>query len=103
MRKEKLAVEVILDLSIIEKRYEGMPPGNASTAGVKKVVFFPVGFRTEGPPGSCKQRGSREAPAAIRQILEIQLAVVRIPRRLQRANRVETFYKVIPAGTVRRH
>src|SRR5437879_12175792 len=77
-----------------------MPSGNAATAGVKDVVFFPVRFRTEGPPGSRKQGRSSEAPAAIRQILEIQLAVVRIPRRLQRANRVEALYELIPAGAV---
>src|SRR5438128_11872089 len=77
-----------------------MPSGNAAIAGVKDVVFFPVRFRTEGPPRSRKQCRSSEAPAAIRQILEIQLAVVRIPRRLQRANRVEALYELIPAGAV---
>src|SRR6267143_850490 len=80
-----------------------MPSGNASTARVKDVVFFPIGFRTEGSPGSCIQRWANAAPAAIRQILEIQLAVVRIPRRLQRANRVEALYALITAGAVCRH
>src|ERR1700687_4413555 len=100
---QRFAVDEILHLSTRDLGYECMPPGNASSAGVKDVVFFPIRFRTESPPGSCKQRRSSEAPAAIRQILEIQLAVVRIPRGLQRANRVEALYELIPAGTIRRH
>src|SRR5258708_9370592 len=80
-----------------------MPSGNASAARVKDVVFFPIRFRTESSPGSCIQRWANAAPAPIWQILEIQLAVVRIPRRLQRANRVEALYQLISAGAVCRH
>src|SRR5437773_342228 len=80
-----------------------MPTGNASIAGVKDVVLFPIRFRTEGSPGSRKKRRSRTTPAAIRQIFEIQFAVVRIHRRLQRANRVEALYEFISAGAVSRN
>src|SRR6266404_6739337 len=100
---QRLAVDEILHLSARDLSYECMPPGNTSTAGVKDIIFFPIGFRTEGPPGSCIQRRASDAPAPIRQILEIQLAVVRIHRRFQRANRVEALYELIPAGPVCRH
>src|SRR6266568_9692856 len=69
MLGQRFAVDKILHLSVRDLSYQCMPPGNASTAGVKDVVFFPIRFRTEGSPGSYKQRGSCEAPAAIRQIL----------------------------------
>src|SRR5260370_30523436 len=100
---QRFAVDEIPYLSTRDLSYECMPPGNASIAGVKDVVFFPIGFRTEGPPGSCIQCRANAAPAPIWQILEIQLAVARVHRRLQRANRVEALYKLIPTGAVRRH
>src|SRR5207244_3205431 len=80
-----------------------MPPGNAAIARAKDVVLFPIRLRTEGPPGSRKQRRPGAAPAAVRQILEIQLAVVRIHWRLQRADSVEALYQLISAGAVCRH
>src|SRR5882724_3172942 len=95
---QRFAIDEILHLPVRDLRYKRMPTGNASTARVKDVIFFPVRFRTEGPPGSCKQSRSSVAPASIRQILEIQLAVVGIHWRLQRANRVEALYKLIPTG-----
>src|SRR2546427_13275676 len=100
---QRLAVDEILHLSARDLRYECMPAGDASTAGVKDVIFFPIRFRTEGSPGGCKQRRPCETPATIRQILEIQLAVVRIHWRLQGANGVEALYELIPAGAIRRH
>src|SRR5438105_15738382 len=63
---QRVAVDEILHLSIRDLGYQCMPPGDASTARVKDVVFFPIGFRTECPPGSCKQCRPSEAPAAIR-------------------------------------
>src|SRR5437016_13077070 len=89
MLGQRSAVDEVLHLSTRDLGYEGMPPGNASIAGIKDVVFLPIRFRTESPPGSRKQSRASAAPAPIRQILEVELAVVRIHRRLQRANRVE--------------
>src|SRR5258708_38310928 len=53
---QRFTVDEIFHLSIRDLCYECMPSGNASTAGVKDIIFFPIGFRTEGPPGSSKQR-----------------------------------------------
>src|SRR5258708_29544846 len=89
MFRQRFTVDEILHLSARDLGYECMPPGNASSARVKDVVFFPIRLRTEGSPGSCIQHRPNAAPTPIRQILEIQFAVVRIHWRLQRANRVE--------------
>ena len=51
---QRSAVDEVLHLSVRNLSYECMPAGVASTAGVKDVVLFPVGFRTESPPGSRK-------------------------------------------------
>src|SRR5207245_3725898 len=97
------AVDEILYLATEDLAYECMPSGNASLAGVKDVIFFPIRFRTEGSPRSYEQRRSRQAPATIGQILEIQLAVVRIHRRLKRADSVETLHELVSAGAICRH
>ena len=103
MLGQGFAVDEILYLATKDLAYEYMPSGNASTACVKDVIFFPIGFRTKRSPRSYEQRRSSQAPATIWQILEIQLAVVRIHRRLKRADSVEALYKLVSAGTICRH
>src|SRR5258708_25129352 len=62
---QRLAVDEIPYLSARGLGYECMPSGNASTARVKDIVFFPILFLTEGPPRSRIQRSPGNAPAAI--------------------------------------
>src|SRR6266404_243442 len=79
---QRFAVDEVLHLSARDLGHKCVPSGNASRAGVKDVVFFPVWFGTESPPGSSIQSRPDTAPSAIRQVLEIKFAVVRIPWRL---------------------
>src|SRR5690349_23632178 len=63
---QRLAVDEIFHVSIGHLRYESMPAGNASIAGVKDVVFFPIRLVTKGPTRSCKQSSPNTAPAPVR-------------------------------------
>src|SRR3954465_3615563 len=79
-----------------------MPSSDASGVRVKDIVLFPIRFRTEGAPGSSKQGRTSAAPTTNGQIFKIKFAVIRIPRRLQRANRVEAFDQCISPRTLGR-
>src|SRR6266508_1800147 len=70
---------------------------------LKTLSFFQFGSGLNVRHDVVNKVGPSAAPTAIRQILEIQFAVVGIPWRLQRANRVEALNELIPAGSVRRH
>ena len=82
MLGQRFAVDEILYLAFKDLGDECMPARNAAAARVKDVVLFPIRFRTESSPGGRIQRGSGTSPTAIRQILEIQLAVIGIHGRL---------------------
>src|SRR5207237_9699812 len=103
MFRQRFAVDEIFHVSIRHLRYECMPAGDASIAGVKDVVFLPIRLGTKGPPRSRKQSRPNAAPTAIRQILEIEFAVVGIHRRLQRTDGVETLYELVHGWHIRRY
>src|SRR5258705_5251437 len=102
MLSQLLAIDEVFHFAIGYLSYQSVPARFAATAGIEYVVLFPVRLRTESFPGSDKQRRSVEAPTPIGQIFEIQLAVIRIHRRFQRANRVEALYELVPTGPVNR-
>src|SRR5688500_20277538 len=76
-----------------------MPTGLTPIRRLEHIVFFPIRFRTERLPRGRVKCWPLNAPAAVWQVLEIELAVVKVHRRLQRTDAVEALHELIAAGT----
>src|SRR6267378_1068132 len=72
-----------------------MPACLAAIAELEYIVLLPIRFRTECLPRGAVKRWSTNAPATVRQVLEIQFAVIRIHRRLQGSAGVKALYELI--------
>src|SRR5690242_21169969 len=79
-----------------------MPAGLTAVRSLEDVVFLPIRFGAERFPRRRVECWTIDAPAAVWQILIIQLAVIRIHRRLQRTNRVKALHDLIAARSVNR-
>src|SRR5882724_1927035 len=79
-----------------------MPPCVTAAGVVRDIIRLPIRLGAECSPGSHKQGGSVVAPAAVGQILEIQLAIVGVHWSFQGADRVEALYELIAAGPLNR-
>src|ERR1051326_4389829 len=79
-----------------------MPAGLTAVRSLEDVVFFPVRLRTKRFPRRRIKRWTIDTPAAIWQILIIQLAVVLIHRRLQRTDRIKALHDLIAARSTGR-
>src|SRR6185369_12077854 len=88
----------VTDLLVHHLSHQRVPTGLAAVAGFENVVFFPIRFRAESLPRRRVERWPVNTPAAVRQVLKIQLAVVGIHRRLQRTDRVEALHDLIAVG-----
>ena len=64
-------------------------PAVETTGGGRIRVVGDEGVELGGLPGRYEESGRGDAPAAIWQVLLVELAVVRIERSLKRADRVE--------------
>ena len=72
-----------------------MPSSLAATHVLKDIVFLPIRLWAESLPSGCIKCWSIDSPAAIGEILKIQLAVVEIHCSLQRANGVKALDNLI--------
>src|SRR5215217_6497312 len=82
--RELSAVDEVFDVAVRDLRDERVPAGAAPGPGVEDVVLLPVRLGVESLPRRRVQRRPRDAPAAVGQVLEIELAVVHVPRRFER-------------------
>src|SRR5687767_3784863 len=74
-----------------------MPPRPTAAGVVRYIVLLPIRLGDKRLPRGLVERRSLNAPAAIRQIFEIQFAVVRIHWRLERTDGVKALHELIPA------